>query len=79
MKDEDILARIQAVYDSILGRKGIVLTPETKLIRSGDISSFILAELVVAIEEEFDIELTYSKIRSMKTIRGLIKYIKAQE
>ena len=78
MKDDEILARIQAVYDDVMGRTDIILTPETPLVRSNEISSFVLMELIMSIEEEFNLELTYSTIRSMKTVRGLIKYIKKQ-
>ncbi len=78
MKDEEILAKIQKIYIEVLGRSDIVLTPKTQLKRNDEISSFILMELIAAIEEEFDIELTYSTIRSMKTVHGLIKYIRRQ-
>ncbi len=78
MTDNEILQRIQKVYNEVMGRTDVVLKPGTRLIRSEEISSFVLMELIVAIEEEFDIELTYSVIRSMRTIRGLIKHIKNQ-
>lgn len=79
MTDHEILQRIQTIYNEVLGRTDVILKPGTRLMKSEEISSFVLMELIVAIEEEFDIELTYSSIRSMKTIRGLIDYIKKQK
>ncbi len=76
MNDAEILARIQKVYNSVIGNSDTVLTPETRLIRSKEIGSFILMELVIAIEDEFNIELTYSAIKSIKTVQGLIRYIR---
>ncbi len=35
-----------------------------------------MIELVACIEDEFDIALRYSEIRSLKNVRGLMKIIK---
>lgn len=78
MTDETILSGIQKVYNDVMGSSDIVIKPETKLLRSGEISSFVLMELISAIEEEFDIELTYQAVKSMKTVGGLIRFIKNQ-
>ena len=78
MKDEEILNRIQKVYRDVTGHSDYVVKPDNRLAGSGEISSFILMELIVELEEEFDIELTYSNLRSIKTVQGLIRFISKQ-
>ena len=77
MKDEEILARIQKVYNEVMGKTDVILKPGTQLVRSEGISSLVLMELIASLEDEFDVSLAYSTIRSLKTVRGLIKVIRA--
>ena len=76
MSDSEILERIQKVYNNVTGRTDIILKPETRLAKSNEISSLLLVELIACIEEEFNIELPYSSMRSLRNVRGLIKLIK---
>ena len=76
MSDAEILEGIQKVYDQVTGRTDVILKPGTRLLKKDEISSLTLIELITCIEEEFDIELRYSAVRSLKNVRGLIKLIK---
>lgn len=76
MNDSEILERIQKVYNKVTGRTDKVLKPGTRLVRTKEISSLILIELIAGLEDEFEIELKYATIKSLKTVRGLIKVIK---
>lgn len=76
MSDSEILERIQKVYNQVTGRTDVILTPNTRLLKKDEISSLTMIELVACIEDEFDIALRYSAIRSLKNVRGLIKIIK---
>lgn len=76
MNDFEILERIQKVYNHVTGRTDIVLKPDTSIVRSEEISSLAIVELIACLEDEFNIELRYSAIRSVKNVRGLMKIIR---
>ena len=78
MNDLEILERIQKVYIRVLGDKDTILMPEMDFIASKGISSFIRMEFIAEIEDEFNIELTYSSIQPIRKIRELIELIKNQ-
>ena len=75
MSDAEILERIQKVYNRVTGRTDVILTPNTRLLKKDEVSSLTMIELVACIEDEFDIALRYSEIRSLKNVRGLMKII----
>ena len=76
MSDAEILERIQKIYNRVTGRTDVILTPNTRLLKKDEVSSLTMIELVACIEDEFDIVLRYSEIRSLKNVRGLMKIIR---
>lgn len=76
MSDAEILERIQRIYNRVTGRTDVILTPNTRLLKKDEVSSLTMIELVACIEDEFDIVLRYSEIRSLKNVRGLMKIIR---
>lgn len=76
MSDAEILERIQKVYNRVTGRTDVILTPNTRLLKKDEVSSLTMIELVACIEDEFDIVLRYSEIRSLKNVRGLMTIIR---
>ncbi len=76
MSDAEILERIQKIYNRVTGRTDVILTPNTRLLKKDEVSSLTMIELVACIEDEFDIVLRYSEIRSLKKVRGLMKIIR---
>lgn len=78
MTEAEILERVQKVYDMVMGKTDIILTPSTKISRDKQISSFVLMEFIINLEEEFDIELPNSAVRSVKKVQNLIDIIQTQ-
>ena len=78
MNDLEILERIQKIYIRVLGDKDTILMPEMDFIASKEISSFIKMEFIAEIEDEFNIELTYSSIQPIRKISELMELIKNQ-
>ena len=78
MNDLEILERIQKIYIRVLGDKDTILMPEMDFIASKEISSFIRMEFIAEIEDEFNIELTYSSIQPIRKISELMELIKNQ-
>ena len=78
MDEKEILEHIQRVYNEVTGQDDLELKPGTRFKGKEEISSLVLVELVTCLEDEFDINLKYSDIKSLKTVRGLTKLIKEQ-
>lgn len=76
MSDAEILERIQKIYNRVTGKTDVILTPNTRLLKKDEVSSLTMIELVACIEDEFDIVLRYSEIRSLRNVRGLMKIIR---
>ena len=78
MNETEILERIRKIYSQVPGWTDVTLSPETRLGGKEEFSSLVLVELVTNIEDEFDIALKYSAIKSVKTVEDLIKLIREQ-
>ncbi|MDO5132789.1 MAG: hypothetical protein Q4D81_07385 [Eubacteriales bacterium] len=76
MKDQEILERIQKVYNNVTGRTDVILKPGTRIKRTEEIGSLVLVELIACLEDEFNMELRYSTVRSLKNVRGLMNFIR---
>ena len=76
LSDAEILNTIQNVFNTVTGRSDIQLKQNTKLNSIPDVNSFTKMELIMNIEETFDIELNYTNIAKIKKIRDLIIIIK---
>lgn len=57
---------------------GCVINDETKLIEEANLDSMMIVQLIVAIEEKFQIEFNDSEdlLNSMKDLHSLIEYTK---
>lgn len=77
MNDQQIMEKLQAAVNTVLGQDTITLTDKTDFRNSG-FNSFTLVQLICAIEEEFDIEIPNSAIKSIKNIPSAVKYIKRE-
>lgn len=70
-----MLERLQVIFNNVTGRTDII-TPKTKLNNKDyGLSSFALIQLVCALEDEFDIEIPNSAIRSFKTVKDVMNFI----
>ncbi len=71
-----MLARLQKIFNDIIGRDDIIITDKTKLNNEEyNFSSFALIQLICAIEDEFDIEIPNSAIKKFKTVKDVITFI----
>jgi acyl carrier protein len=77
MSDQEIIEKLQVLLRSILGSDDIVLTTKTKFQDLG-ISSFGMVQLVCAIEDEFDIEIPNTVIKSINSVPSAVKFLKKQ-
>lgn len=77
MSDQEIIEKIQVLLRSVLGSDDIVLTTKTKFQDLG-ISSFGMVQLVCAIEDEFDIEIPNTVIKSINSVPSAVKFLKKQ-
>lgn len=77
MNDQEIIEKLQALFKSVLGYDDIMLTPKTKFEDLG-ISSFGMVQLMCAIEDEFDIEIPNTAIKSINSVPSAVRYLKKQ-
>jgi acyl carrier protein len=77
MSDQEIIEKLQVLLRSVLGSDDIVLTTKTKFQDLG-ISSFGMVQLVCAIEDEFDIEIPNTVIKSINSVPSAVKFLKKQ-
>lgn len=77
MSDQEIIEKLQGIIRSTLGRDDIVLTEKTKLHDLG-VSSFAMVQFVCAVEDEFDIEIPNTAIKSINSVPATVKLLKKQ-
>lgn len=77
MNDQEIIVKLQDLVRNTLGCDDIVLTEKTKFQDLG-ISSFGMVQLVCEIEDEFDVEIPNSTIKSINSVPAAVKFLKKQ-
>lgn len=70
-----MIEKLQKILNELTGRDDLILTLNTKIDKDLGLSSLSIVGLVCAIEEEFDIEIPNSAIRSFKTVKNVIDYL----
>lgn len=73
-----MLEKLASIISNYTGKKDICLTEETVLTTDLGLTSFDLIQLVVAVEDEFDIEISDRAIKNFKTVGDVIDYIEEQ-
>jgi len=76
MSSEEILERIKAIIVEQLGVVDTSVTMEASFIDDLGADSLDIVELVMAIEEEFDIEIPDSDAERVVTVGDVVDYIK---
>ena len=69
-----MLDKLQKIYNDITGTDELVLTTKIKL-KDLKLSSLGLIQLVCAIEDEYDIEISNSSLKSFKTVKDVVEYL----
>ncbi len=76
MSSEEILEKVKGIIIEQLGVTDTAVTTEASFIDDLGADSLDIVELVMAIEEEFDIEIPDSDAEKVVTVGDVVDYIK---
>ena len=69
-----MLEQLQELFNEVAGRTDLTLTPQMRLEQLA-LSSLGLIQLICAIEDEFDLEISNTELRSFKTVKNVVDYL----
>jgi len=69
-----MLTELQKLFNDVVGREDIELTQKTKM-KDLPLSSLGLVQLVCAIEDEYDIEISNADMKKFKTVKDVVEYL----
>ena len=75
MSEENILSNVKTIVVDQLDASPDQVNPEAKFVEDLGADSLDVVELVMAIEEEFDIEIPDEDAESMRTLGDVEKYV----
>lgn len=76
MTDTEILEKLKGIIVDQLGVEEGVVKPEATFVEDLSADSLDIVELVMAIEEEFELEIPDQAAESIVTVQDVINYIK---
>ena len=76
MSSEEVLEKVKGIIVEQLGVAENAVTMEASFIDDLGADSLDIVELVMALEEEFDIEIPDSDAEKVVTVRDVVEYIK---
>ena len=76
MSSEEILEKVKGIIIEQLGVTDTAVTMEASFIDDLGADSLDIVELIMAIEEEFDIEIPDSDAEKVVTVEDVVEYIK---
>jgi len=79
MSDKSIEARVKDIIVDQLGVSADQVTPEAKFVEDLGADSLDTVELVMAFEEEFDIEVPDEEAEKLQSVGDVITYINNQQ
>jgi acyl carrier protein len=79
MSDKSIEARVKDIIVDQLGVNADQVTPEAKFVEDLGADSLDTVELVMAFEEEFDIEVPDEEAEKLQSVADVISYITSQQ
>jgi acyl carrier protein len=79
MSDKSIEARVKDIIVDQLGVNADQVTPEAKFVEDLGADSLDTVELVMAFEEEFDIEVPDEEAEKLQSVGDVITYINSQQ
>ncbi|MCX6874670.1 MAG: acyl carrier protein [Verrucomicrobia bacterium] len=79
MSDKSIEARVKDIIVEQLGVSADQVTPEAKFVEDLGADSLDTVELVMAFEEEFDIEVPDEEAEKLQSVGDVITYINSQQ
>jgi acyl carrier protein len=79
MSDKSIEDRVKDIIVDQLGVNADQVTPEAKFVEDLGADSLDTVELVMAFEEEFDIEVPDEEAEKLQAVADVINYINSQQ
>ena len=76
MSSEEVFEKVKNIIVEQLGVAETAVTPEASFIDDLGADSLDIVELVMALEEEFDIEIPDSDAEKVVTVEDVVDYIK---
>lgn len=73
-----MLEKLEKIFSEVIGVTDIKLTEKTKIKKIANVSSLAMVQLICAIEDEFDIEIPNSQIKSFKSVKDVIEFIESE-
>jgi len=75
MSEKEILEKVQKIVSDQLGVEAAEVTPEASFANDLGADSLDTVELVMALEEEFDIEIPDEAAEEIATVQSAVDYI----
>ncbi|TET12660.1 acyl carrier protein [Candidatus Aerophobetes bacterium] len=75
MLREDIIKKVKEITSEQLGVDESQITPEAKFVDDLGADSLDTVELVMALEEEFDLEISDEEAEKLTTVQKVVDYI----
>lgn len=79
MSDTNIESRVKEIIVEQLGVNADQVTPEAKFVEDLGADSLDTVELVMAFEEEFDVEVPDEEAEKLQAVGDVIKFIESQQ
>ena len=70
-----VLEKVKAILSKQFGVEEDKITPDTSLIDDLEADSLDVVDLLMSIEDEFEVEVPDEEIEGIKTVNDLVKYI----
>lgn len=74
-----MLEKLIAILEEYVDLKDMKITEDTDLKNELDINSIELAELICAVEDEFDIEIPNKDVYDMNTLGDVIRFLESHQ
>lgn len=72
-----MIEKVKQILSEFTEMKAEQMSADTKLVADMGLNSFDVVNVVVAFEEEFDIEIPDKDIRELQTIGNIVDYLEA--
>ena len=78
MNEKEIFDRLLKVFSIVVNRNvdSNLINVDSKIVEDLGVNSIGLVYLAVAVEEEFDVDMSDASLESFKTVQDVINYIK---
>lgn len=74
-----MIKRIEKVFSEVIGKEDLNFTEDTQLDSSFEFTSLSFVQLVCGLEDEFDVEIPNSLIKTFKTVGDVVKFLEENE